>query len=31
MPRRAFIEDRRPDPATAAELETVIDRLETGT
>jgi hypothetical protein len=31
MPRRAFIENRRPNPATAAELETVIDRLETGT
>jgi hypothetical protein len=31
MPRRAFVENRRPDPATVAELETVINRLETGT
>jgi hypothetical protein len=31
MPRQAFIEDRRPDPATAAELETAIDQLESGT
>jgi hypothetical protein len=31
MPRRTFVENRRPDPATAAELETAIDQLEIGT
>jgi hypothetical protein len=29
MSRRASLADRRPDPATVAELDTVIDRLET--
>jgi hypothetical protein len=28
MSRRTFVENRRPDPATAAELETAIDQLE---
>jgi hypothetical protein len=30
MPRRSFVEDRRPSPDTLAALDSALDRLETG-